>query len=229
METDEAIGAPLGPRIPEIYIESFSIAFSPDSCRIVLGSGDRDRAIYLWNAETSEAICEPMKGHKGRVTSVAFSSDGNRIVSGSCDGIRLWNAETGETIEGHRIVTGSEEGRTLSGPAIRIWNVETIEGSILLSLNPEHALTKPDAFLGSLPTSDKYDYSDLLTMQENGWLVGPESRLLLWLPSENRQSVDFLQGFANIDWPTTSLDLSKYAHGTNWHECYTEYSDDVDE
>lgn len=80
----------------------------------------------------------PLEGHTSCVSSVAFSDDGKRIISGSFDcTIRIWNAETGaavsEPLEGHtdpvlsvafsgdgkRIVSGSEN-RT-----IRIWDAET--------------------------------------------------------------------------------------------------------
>ena len=38
----------------------------------------------------------PLKGHTGSVSSVAFSSDGTRIVSGSTDNsVRVWDVSTG--------------------------------------------------------------------------------------------------------------------------------------
>jgi len=43
-------------------------------------------------------VTGPFSGHSNWVTSVAFSPDGQHIVSGSGDqAIRLWNAITGET------------------------------------------------------------------------------------------------------------------------------------
>ena len=37
-----------------------------------------------------------LTGHEGKVTSVAFSSDGKRVVSGSEDTlVKLWDAATG--------------------------------------------------------------------------------------------------------------------------------------
>ena len=77
-------------------------------------------------------------GHGHWVTSVAFSPDGRRIVSGSHDNtLRLWDAETGAAIgaplEGHEgavmSVAFSPDGRRIvSGSwdrTLRLWDAET--------------------------------------------------------------------------------------------------------
>ena len=83
---------------------------------------------------------EMVISHGGPVRSIALSSDGQRIVSGSDDRtIRVWNATTGETVvgpisghsdwvrsvvfspDGQHIVSGSDD-RT-----IRVWNATTRE------------------------------------------------------------------------------------------------------
>ena len=86
----------------------------------------------------------PMLGHSALVTSVAFSPDGARVLSGSGDTtIKLWDAATGaliRTFEGHSAwvhsVAFSRDGtRVLSGSGdgtVRIWNRET--GQLLESL-----------------------------------------------------------------------------------------------
>jgi WD40 repeat protein/Flp pilus assembly protein TadD len=78
-----------------------------------------------------------LRGHTGRVWSVAISADGTRIVSGSADGtLRLWDSGTGQellvlrghraavrsvafTPDGRRIVSGSEDG------TVKVWHSGT--------------------------------------------------------------------------------------------------------
>jgi WD40 repeat protein len=76
----------------------------------------------------------PIKGHSEEIRSVAISTDGNRIVSGSWDGtVRLWDARTGKHLvalepsptrvssvaisdDGGRIASGSEDG------TVKVWD-----------------------------------------------------------------------------------------------------------
>jgi len=52
-----------------------------------------------------DAALVTLEGHRSAVNSVAFSPDGKRIASSSCDGaVKLWDSESGElrtTLEGH--------------------------------------------------------------------------------------------------------------------------------
>jgi WD40 repeat protein len=63
-----------------------------------------DKSVRVWDAKTGEQLRE-LQGHTDNVTSVAFSPDGNRIVSGSWDkSVRVWDAKTGEQLrelQGH--------------------------------------------------------------------------------------------------------------------------------
>ena len=79
-----------------------------------------------------------MKGHSNGITSVCFSPDGMRIVTGSVDKLTIiWDAKTGAIIgdplkahsdrinsvsfsqDGLRIVTGSDDTRAI------IWDAKT--------------------------------------------------------------------------------------------------------
>jgi WD40 repeat protein len=103
-------------------------------------SSGRRAGLRLWNVDTGRPVGAPLTGHTGAVNSVAFSHDGQRIVSGSNDNtLRLWDADTGEPIgqpltgntaevwsvafspDGHRIVSGSNDN------TLRLWDADTGE------------------------------------------------------------------------------------------------------
>ena len=92
--------------------------------------------IRLWNADTGKHQ-QTLKGHIAPVESVAFSPDGNTIVSGSEDNtIRLWNAhgrKHRQTLAGHTApvvsVAFSPDGNTIASGSddntIRLWDADT--------------------------------------------------------------------------------------------------------
>ncbi|KAE9387092.1 WD40 repeat-like protein [Gymnopus androsaceus JB14] len=92
----------------------------------------------IWDTNTGAQIGDPLHGHDDTVFSVAFASDGTRIVSGSSDKtVRIWDANTGaqigDPLHGHddtvfsmvcspngtRIPSGSEDN------IVRIWDTTT--------------------------------------------------------------------------------------------------------
>ncbi|MFE5477380.1 TIR domain-containing protein [Nocardia sp. NPDC056541] len=106
-DTRQPVGEPLTGHAG--YVNS--VAFSPDSQRIVSGGGDN--VVLLWDAETGASAGPPLLGHTGTVTSVAFSPDkaNPRIVSSSIDGtLRIWNTEPDDSI-GHLWTALSTESR----------------------------------------------------------------------------------------------------------------------
>ncbi|MFG1783813.1 TIR domain-containing protein [Rhodococcus oryzae] len=70
-----------------------SVAFSPDGRRLM--SSSFDKTIRIWDAVTAL----PMVSHPATSNGVllaGFSSDGGRIISGADDGLRVWDAESGQ-------------------------------------------------------------------------------------------------------------------------------------
>ena len=70
--------------------------FSKDENTLIIASGSNNKTIRLWKWQKGENTIKPMgdplKGHGGKVNSLAFSKDGQTLISGSSDGtIRLWD------------------------------------------------------------------------------------------------------------------------------------------
>jgi WD40 repeat protein len=91
---------------------SGSVAFSPDGKRVIAGArdasgdgGDRDHVFKMWDTATGRLMAN-FKGHSGPVNSIAISSNGSRVLSGSADKTaKMWDAASGKllrTFAGHQ-------------------------------------------------------------------------------------------------------------------------------
>ena len=143
-----------------------SVAFSPDGTQIL--SGSFDTTAKLWEAPTGKLIrtfkhrgtidrrerIDELTGEAVRtasdsrrvVASVAFSPDGQRVLTGSFDAMRLWDIASGEILRSFVArdqpnnnvlsVAFSPDGtRVLSGGAdktVRLW--ETATGNLIFTL-----------------------------------------------------------------------------------------------
>ncbi len=119
-----------------------SVAISPDSTWAASGSGTAgygtehgdDCSIKIWQLKTGTCRAT-LKGHEGRVISVAITPDGNRILSGSGDrSVRIWDVQTGlelARLDGHTgdiwsVVALKDNARALSGgfdKTLRLWDL----------------------------------------------------------------------------------------------------------
>ncbi|MDB5326379.1 MAG: repeat protein [Phycisphaerales bacterium] len=123
------------------------IALSRDGRRAVIGGGDRDEGVYVWDLIRDREIAHGV-GHHAAVSSVAFSKDEQTILTSSLDGsTRLWDAATGKevatlrpsgvpvvravfSLDERRVLT-TLGNRSLDGPdtvikpgnQLRLWNV----------------------------------------------------------------------------------------------------------
>src|SRR5262249_10369439 len=99
--------------------------------------------VKVWDAQTGQEQLS-LTGHTSWVTSVAFSADGKRLVSGSRDEtVKVWDAQTGQeqlSLQGHsygilsvgfspdgtRIVSGGEDS------TLKVWDAQTGQETLTL-------------------------------------------------------------------------------------------------
>jgi WD40 repeat protein/tetratricopeptide (TPR) repeat protein len=70
-------------------------AFSPDGKRVVTVGGDRRARV--WDAANGKPVIPPLR-HRAAVSLGAFSADGRWLVTVAADGLRVWDARSGESI-----------------------------------------------------------------------------------------------------------------------------------
>lgn len=217
-----------------------SVACSPDLGSMLVASGCADCSIRLWNLSDDRHV-RVLQGHKGAVFSIAFSPSGKQIVSGSQDHtIRVWDSEKAialGVLHGHNgpvnSVHFSPDGeRILSAShdhTIRVWDT--------YSFNPLEVTASPDSQLESssdkpssaqaLPPAQRlfgdsqfsaFGWTDSVQMDDDGWIVGTDSNLVLWIPFHLRGFFHQVRGTLVVD-GGIELDLSNMAHGSEWNRC----------
>jgi WD40 repeat protein len=122
----------------ELQFARIGLAISRDGKQFATGH-QRDNVIHIGEVKTSKVTLN-LGGHKDGVHAVAFSPDGDRLVSGSLDGtLRLWDLKTGKEIKQFpgikdqiRCVDYSADGKQILsghlGPKseflVRLWDVD---------------------------------------------------------------------------------------------------------
>ncbi|KAG2343315.1 WD40 repeat-like protein [Suillus weaverae] len=111
----------------------WAVIYSPDDTQIVTG-GDNENAVKIWHAKTGELLAT-LK-HDNIVCSLAWTLDGEKLISGSHSPIRIFDTATWQQIailEGHtswvNAITLSQNNRILASASddktARLWNLDT--------------------------------------------------------------------------------------------------------
>jgi WD40 repeat protein len=112
-----------------------AVVYSPDSSKLATG-GDKEYAVKIWDAETGELLNTLNHGQYRLVHSLAWTSDGKKLISSSSGPIRIFDTATWQQIailEGHiSIVTAislSQNNHFLASVSLdktaRLWNLDT--------------------------------------------------------------------------------------------------------
>jgi serine/threonine protein kinase/WD40 repeat protein len=165
----EALGQPLGE--PLVHLGPVHCAaFSPDGLVLATGTdvGANSRAT-LWDLAAREA--RPLKGHSGRISSLSWSPEGQRLASASQDRtVRIWNRERAEEVKACKVqmlpfqLLWSTDGqRVISstrGSRMHVWNAGPMPYSYKLA--GHGAAVRWATFL---PGGER-----ALTVCDDGWL-----------------------------------------------------------
>jgi WD40 repeat protein len=228
LKTGALIGKPLEGHSRDVT----SITFSPDGTKIA--SCSKDRTIRLWSIKTQAMIGNPFEGHSDYVNSVAFSCDGAFLVSGAGDStVRVWNVKTGfevcEPLEEHTSsvtsVAYAPDGiHIISGSwdrSVRVWNLAGVlpKGTATGSpaANSNDVYPHPDTAVQYPPNL----FPKKTFEMRDGWILGPDKELLLWVPPVNRSGLVYPSSRSRVMGVThiTELDFSNFKCGTEWTQC----------
>jgi WD40 repeat protein len=111
------------------------LAFAPDSKRLAVAA---DRAVQVVDVHTRAPV-HLLRGHEARVTALAFSPDGTRLLTGSEDKTAaLWDVGSGRLLAVYRghpgavtLVAYSPDGQRVATasaaePLARVWPVDLV-------------------------------------------------------------------------------------------------------
>ena len=145
----------------------------------------------------------PLQGHTQSVNSDAFSPDG-------IDTVQAWDTPTGGQ----------------AGSALKEHTISRTLSPIHFSSSTAHALCDAQSLFVDMSNVNEH-CRDLIYLQNDGWIVGPNGRLLLWVPPSYHQSFHYTPWtYLVIPRGIPELDLSKMAHGPTWYKCYTPFPND---
>jgi RNA polymerase sigma factor (sigma-70 family) len=183
-------------------VEGPVMALSPDAKTVALGMG---RTIRFWDWATSKEHTTEVQSHDSRVQCLAFSPNGQMLVSGDYyERQILWDANSwrqrGTMREGAVTLSFSPDGTQLAsanyGPKVHVWDPAEILKPTTLSITQSNTVTSaifsPDgkklfildwAFFGQENKRRVVHWDIATEKHENAWDVPHRSNLMILAPN----------------------------------------------
>ncbi|EMD31452.1 hypothetical protein CERSUDRAFT_100308 [Gelatoporia subvermispora B] len=170
-----------------------SVAFSPDGTRVV--SGSEDGTIRIWDVGTAQALPQSLQGHSESISSVVFS-DGTHVASRSQTMASHGNAFSSSTrprvafsphIPHLPLAANSLDSDTSSSilPVLEPSRHHFLPGSPSTH-DDASSVCIDDSFdpLSLYDGSGIADPRDIFSLDDAGWITGPQGELILWIPQK---------------------------------------------
>ncbi|MBI1914769.1 MAG: protein kinase [Planctomycetes bacterium] len=175
-----------------------------------------------------------LKGHTGPVSSVGFSADGQRIVSGSYDDtLKVWDAQTGQqvlTLKGHTgpvssVAFSADGKRIVSGSGdqtVKVWDAHTGQEALTLKGHTGPVSSVAFAADGKRIASGSVDQTvkvwDAQTGQETLTLKGHTSPVysVSFSPDGKRIASGSFDGMVKVWEAQTGQEALTLKGHTNW-------------
>jgi hypothetical protein len=156
-------------------------------------------------------------------------------VSGSEDStVRLFNAVTGQQFQerteihspavsldrrpatpcNRAICFGSSLDHALQDPA------ELLKGNSHQDLNLTPVVLEDDVSQeDDTSQEDDAQQEDGVSLEIDGWMVGPHRQLLFWVPLASRRDPFYYHGTVLVIPSGLEIDMSRMTHGEHWSNC----------
>ncbi|KIJ58802.1 hypothetical protein HYDPIDRAFT_101954, partial [Hydnomerulius pinastri MD-312] len=223
------------------FIDGFALVLQESTPHLYLSAmpytPSKSALRSLWTHKLKHGVCftpdhpqtwptavQMLSGHAGRIASVAYSPDGQHIISGSDDKtVRIWNASTGQLVtdplQGHTAsihsVAYSPDGQHIvSGSfdkTIRIWNARA--GQLVTDPLLGHTVSNGSVANSPLALAD-------WCPKDNGWICTASNSIICWLPHWARCISDPRNNTVILPQHITWADFTDFAYGQLWTQCW---------